>query len=71
MRLDVEHLWVKYMHLVASQLRSRGEKDRVFRKYILPTVTGLCVIEIAKTHALEIVDALVARDRRPMADKVR
>lgn len=70
-RLDVERMWEKYMLLVASQLRTRAEKDRVFRKYILPTVEGLCVTEITKTHALEIIDSLVARDRRPMADKVR
>lgn len=69
--LEVERMWEKYMQLVASQLRSRGEKDRVFRKYILPTVKGLCVTEIEKRHALEIVDGLVARDRRRMADKVR
>lgn len=70
-RLHVERLWEKYMHLVASQLRTRGEKDRVFRKYILPTVAGRCVTEITKTHALEIVDTLVAAGKRPMADKVR
>lgn len=70
-RLDVERLWEKYMQLVASQLRTRGEKDRVFRKHILPTVAGLCVTEITKTHALEIVDTLIAEDKRPMADKVR
>lgn len=70
-RLDVERLWEKYMQLVASQLRTRGEKDRVFRKHILPTVAGLCVTEITKTHALEIVDTLIAEEKRPMADKVR
>lgn len=70
-RLDVERMWVKYMQLVASQLRTRGEKDRVFRKHILPFVDGLCVTEITKTHALTIVDTLVAQDKRPMADKVR
>jgi len=70
-KLEVERMWEKYMQLVASQLRSRAEKDRVFRKYILPTVKGLCVTEIEKRHALEIIDGLVARDRRRMADKVR
>lgn len=69
--LDVERMWVKYMQLVASHLRTRGEKDRVFRKHILPVVVGLCVTEITKTHALTIVDTLVAEDKRPMADKVR
>lgn len=70
-RLDVERMWEKYMQLVASQLRARGEKDRVFRKYILPTIRDLCVTEVTKTHALTIVDTLVAQDKRPMADKVR
>lgn len=70
-RHDVERMWEKYMQLVAAQLRTRGEKDRVFRKYILPIVEGLCVTEVTKTHALKAIDTLVARDRRPMADKVR
>lgn len=70
-RLDVEKMWVIYMQQVASQLRRRAEKDRVFRKYILPEVQGLCVTEISKTHALRALDTLIARDRRPMADKVR
>lgn len=70
-KLDVESMWDKYMQLVASQLRSRGEKDRIFRRYILPAVEGLCVTEISKTHALEIIDKLVADDKRRMADKVR
>lgn len=70
-RLDAEAMWEKYMQLVASQLRSRGEKDRIFRKYILPLVDGLCVTEITKDHALKAIDTLVAQDKRPMADKVR
>lgn len=70
-RLDVERMWETYMQQVASQLRTRGEKDRVFRKYILPEVRGLCVTEITKNHALAALDALISRDRRPMADKVR
>ncbi|KHK93555.1 tyrosine-type recombinase/integrase [Novosphingobium malaysiense] len=70
-RLGVERMWETYMHLVGSQLRSRGEKDRIFRKYLLPYVQGLCVTEITKNHALAAIDALVARDRRPMADKAR
>jgi len=69
--LDVELMWGKYMKLVASQLRSRDEKDRVFRRYILPTVKGRCVNEITKTHALKIFDDLVGQDKRRMADKVR
>lgn len=70
-KLEVERMWEKYMQLVASQLRSRAEKDRVFRKYILPSVKGFCVTEIEKRHALEIIDNLVAQDKRRMADKVR
>ena len=70
-KLDVEVMWAKYMQLVASQLRTKGEKDRVFRRYILPTVQRLCVTEITKTNALKIVDDLVAAGKRPMADKVR
>jgi integrase len=69
--LDVELMWEKYMKIVASQLRSRDEKDRVFRRYILPTVKGRCVNEITKTHALKIFDDLVGQDKRRMADKVR
>lgn len=70
-KLEVERMWEKYMQLVASQLRSRAEKDRIFRKYILPSVKGLCVTEIEKRHALEIIDGLVDSDKRRMADKVR
>lgn len=70
-KLDVEVMWDKYMLLVASQLRTKGEKDRIFRRNILPTVQRLCVTEITKTHALKIVDDLVAAGKRPMADKVR
>ncbi len=70
-KLDVEKLWEKYMQLVASQLRSKGEKDRIFRKYILPSIAGLTVKEVGKRHALEIIDKLVAEDKRRMADKVR
>lgn len=70
-KLDAEAMWEKYMQLVASQLRSRGEKDRIFRKNILPFIKGLCVTEITKDHALKAIDTLVAQDKRPMADKVR
>lgn len=69
--LDVEVLWEKYMQMVASQLRTRGEKNRVFRRYILPTVAGKCVTEITKGHALEIIDVLVSQEKRRMADRVR
>ena len=70
-RLDVEVLWDKYMQMVGSQLRSRAEKDRIFKRYILPVVRGLPVTEITKGHALEILDPLVTQDKRRMADKVR
>ena len=70
-QLDVEKLWGKYMQQVASQLRSRSEKDRIFRRYILAVVRGLPVTEITKGHALQIIDPLVAQDKRRMADKVR
>ena len=70
-QLGVELLWGKYMALVASQLRSRGEKVRIFRRYILPDVRGHLVTEITKSHALKIIDALVTQDKRRMADKVR
>ena len=70
-KLDVEVLWNKYMQLVASRLRTRGEKDRIFRKYILPAVAGMSVREIGKRHALEVIDAIVAQDKRRMADSVR
>lgn len=43
----------------------------IFRIYILPYVQGLWLTEITKTHALEAIDALVARGRGPMAAKVR
>lgn len=58
-QLGVELLWEKYMQLVASQLRSRGEKERIFRRYILPKVLGLLVSHISKRHVLEIIDPLV------------
>ena len=70
-QLGVEKLWDKYMQQVASQLRSRGEKDRIFRRYILAEVRGCLVTEITKAHALEIIDPLVTEGKRRMADKVR
>lgn len=70
-QLDVEVLWEKYMQQVGSRLRSKDEKDRVFRRYILPVVQGLCVTSINRAHALAIIDGLVAREKRRMADKVR
>ena len=70
-QLNVELLWEKYVLMVASQLRSTAEKERVFKRYILPVVRGFGVTEITKGHALEIIDALVTQNKRRMADKVR
>jgi len=42
-KLDVEALWEKYMQLVASQLRSKGEKDRIFRRYMTAAKHVSCV----------------------------
>jgi hypothetical protein len=39
--LGAEEMWIKYLTLAASQLRSRGEKDRIFRRHILPVLKGL------------------------------
>jgi integrase len=69
--LDVEVLWNKYMQLAAAHLRSRGEKDRVFRRYILPCVHGMLVTQITRADALAVIDTLVAQEKRRMADKVR
>lgn len=70
-RLMPEQLWVSYMTLAAAQLRSRGEKDRIFRKYILPGIRKVAVSDIAKKHALDVIDPLVAGGKLRMADKVR
>ena len=70
-QLSVELLWEKYMLQVGSRLRSKDEKDRVFRRYILPTIQGLSVVDVTRRHALTVIDALVDRDKRRMADKVR
>ncbi|HWK40815.1 MAG TPA: integrase family protein [Croceibacterium sp.] len=70
-QLDVEVLWEKYKLQVASGLRSKDEKERIFKRYILPVVRGLSVTKITKAHALQIIDELVDRDKRRMADKVR
>lgn len=69
--LEVEVLWKKYMQLAAAHLRSKGEKDRVFRRYILPSLQGMLVTQITRADALAIIDALVAQEKRRMADKVR
>lgn len=70
-KLDPEYLWDKYMQLAASQLRSRKEKDRLFRKYILPVIGKRCITEVKRAHALEVVDGLVAEGLLRQADKVR
>ena len=70
-KLDPEHLWEKYMQLAASQLRSRGEKDRLFRRHILPVIGKRCITEVKRAHVLRVVDRLVATGRLRLADKVR
>jgi integrase len=70
-RLDPEQLWEKYMQLAASQLRSRQEKNRLFRKYILPVIGKRCITEVKRSHALEVVDGLIASGLLRQADKVR
>ena len=59
------------MQLAASQLRSRKEKDRLFRKYILPVIGKRCITEVKRAHALEVVDGLIAAGLLRQADKVR
>lgn len=70
-QLDVELLWQKYMQHVGSRLRSKNEKDRIFRRYILPTICGRAAPEVTRQHALKIIDTLVDNEKRRMADKVR
>ncbi|WP_420608011.1 tyrosine-type recombinase/integrase [Novosphingopyxis sp.] len=70
-KLVPQKLWDKYMQLAASQLRSRGEKDRLYRKHIEPIIGKLCITEVKRAHALEVVDALVAAGLLRQADKVR
>lgn len=70
-QLDVEAMWKKYIQIAAAKLRSKGEKERIFQRYILPTVRGRGVAEITKRHVLEAIDKLIAQDKRRMADKVR
>lgn len=70
-KFEVGNMWDTYMQLVGSQLRSKYEKERIFRCYILPVVQGLCVTEIERRHTLKIIDKLVAQNKRRMADKVR
>ena len=59
------------MQLAASQLRSRGEKDRLFRRHILPVIGKLCITRVGRSHALEAIDPLVAEGKLRLADKVR
>jgi integrase len=70
-KLDPEYLWSKYMQLAASQLRSRNEKNRLFRRHILPVIGGTCITDVKRSHALEVVDSIVAEGKLRLADKVR
>lgn len=69
--LDCERMWEKYMTLAASQLRSRYEKERVFKRYLKPLLGRMQVGEVKRAHALEVLDPLVAAGKMRMADKVR
>ena len=69
--LDCERMWEKYVKLAASQLRSRPEKERVFKRYLKPILGRLPVGEVKRSHALEVIDPLVAAGKLRMADKVR
>jgi integrase len=70
-RLDSGAMWDKYLRLVASGLRSKAEKERIFRRYILPIVSGLEVSYVRKAHVLHMLDPLTAAGKLRMADKVR
>lgn len=70
-RLDCEHMWSRYMILAGAQLRSRPEKERVFNRYIRPVLGRMGVADVKRSHALEILDPLVAAGKLRMADKVR
>jgi integrase len=69
--LDGERMWEKYLTLAASQLRSKPEKERVFKRYLKPVIGRLPVSEVKRAHALEVIDPLVAAGKLRMADKVR
>lgn len=70
-RLDCEHMWERYITLAAAQLRSRPEKERVFSRYIRPILSRMSVADVKRSHALEVIDPLVAAGKPRMADKVR
>jgi integrase len=64
-------MWEKYVTLAASQLRSRPEKERVYKRYLKPVLGRMQVGEVKRAHALEVLDPLVADGKPRMADKVR
>ena len=71
LNLECDHMWEKYLTLAASQLRSRPEKERVYKRYLKPVLGRMQVSEVKRAHALEVLDPLVAAGKLRMADKVR
>jgi hypothetical protein len=69
--LQCDRMWEKYLTLAASQLRSRPEKERVYKRYLKPVLGKLQVGEVKRSHALAVLDPLVAGGKPRMADKVR
>ena len=69
--LECDRMWEKYMTLAASQLRSRPEKERVYKRYLKPVLGRMQVGEVKRSHALDVLDPLVADGKPRMADKVR
>lgn len=70
-RVDCDHMWERYITLAAAQLRSRPEKERVFKRYIRPVIGRMSAADVKRSHALEVIDPLVAAGKPRMADKVR
>lgn len=69
--LECDRMWEKYVTLAASQLRSRSEKERVYKRYLKPVLGRMQVDEVKRVHALDVLDPLVAAGKLRMADKVR
>jgi len=63
-RLDVERMWETYMQQVASQLRTRVAKDRVFRKYVPPHVEGLYTRRVHRSAAPSPQTCLISQKWR-------
>jgi integrase len=69
--LECDRMWEKYLTLAASQLRSRPEKERVYKRHLKPLLGRMQVSEVKRAHALDVLDPLVAAGKLRMADKVR